>query len=377
MIIPFSKTEIMPKDIKLVNQVLRSGWLTHGKYTNLFENEFKKYTSSRYAITVSSCTAALHLSCLASGFKKGDEVIVPAMSHTATSHCVEYTGAKAVFADVDKVTGNISFEEIKKKFSKKTKGIIIVHMAGISADLEKIIKFCNKKNIKLIEDCAHALGTFYKKKHVGNLGVTGCFSFYPTKQVTTGEGGILITNSKKIYNEIKKIKAFGIDKDITERKKQGDYDVKALGFNYRMTDFQACLGYMQLKRYKKNLIKRKLIAKRYVKNLKKIKNITFPNYNMTSSYFIFQILCKKKRDSLLKFFKDNKIGVSVHYKRHLPSMSYYKEKYNLKDKNFKNAKYYAENNISLPNYPKLYNKEVDYICNKIKNFYKRENQNNG
>ncbi len=372
MIVPFSKSEINRNDIKLVSKILGSGWLTHGKYTNLFESEFTKYTSTKYAVTVSSCTAALHLSCIALGFKKGDEVIVPAMSHTATSHCVEYTGARAIFADVDKITGNITLENIKKKISKKTRGIIMVHMSGIPVEINEIVKMCKRKKIKIIEDCAHAVGTFYKGKHSGNFGDVGCYSFYPTKQITTGEGGVVTTNSKTIYKEIKKIKAFGIDKDITERKKQGEYDVKALGFNYRMTDFQAALGYMQLKRYKENLSKRKSIAKRYCKNLKNIKNVIFSEYSSNNSYFIFQILCEK-RDSLLNFFKKNKIGVSVHYKKPLPMMTYYKKKYKLNETNFKNAKYYADNNISLPNYPKLDNKEIDYICNKIKRFYQNIN----
>ena len=166
----------------------------------------------------SSCTSALHLSCLASGFKKGDEVIVPSQTHAATAHAVEYTGAKARLVDIDLYSGNININEIKKALNKKTKGIIVVHMAGYSCDLDVIIKLCKEKKITLIEDCAHALGTTYKKKHVGNFGISGCFSFYPTKQITTGEGGALITNNKKLYLKIKKLKAFGINKDINQRK---------------------------------------------------------------------------------------------------------------------------------------------------------------
>ena len=146
--IKFSKINISQKDINLVGKIIKSGWLTHGKFTTKFENEFKKFTKSKYAVSVSSCTAGLHLSCLASGFKKGDEVIVPAQTHTATAHAIEYTGAKAVFADVNKVTGNISLKDIKKNFTKKTKGVIIVHMAGYPCDLTKIIKFCKKKKYR-------------------------------------------------------------------------------------------------------------------------------------------------------------------------------------------------------------------------------------
>ena len=148
--IKFSKTNIVDKDIKLVGKIIKSGWLTHGKFTADFENQFKKYTKSKYAVSVSSCTAGLHLSCLASGFKKGDEIIVPAQTHTATAHAVEYTGARAIFADVDILTGNISLESIKKNITKKTKGVIIVHMAGYPCEVDKILNFCKKKKIPVI-----------------------------------------------------------------------------------------------------------------------------------------------------------------------------------------------------------------------------------
>jgi len=302
MNIKFSIPNIFNKDLNLVKKIIKSGWLTHGKYTSLFEDEFKKFTNTKYCTTVSSCTAGLHLSCIASGFKKGDEVIVPSMTHTATAHAVEYTGAKAVFADVHNFTGNLDLKNIKKNVTKKTKGIILVHMSGIACDLEKIISFCKKRNIKILEDCAHALGTKYRNKHVGNFGLSGSFSFYPTKQLTTGEGGAVITNDINFYNKIKKLKAFGIDKDIKDRKKQGDYDVKSLGFNYRMTDFQASLGYQQIKKYKKNLLKRKRIAKRYIKNLSKCDQIIFEPYSSNNSYFIFQIflLSEITRENFVK-----------------------------------------------------------------------------
>ena len=145
MMIPFSKKNIINKDLFHINKILKSGWLTHGKYTTFFEKEFKKFTKSKYAISVSSCTAGLHLSCLASGFKKGDEIIVPAQTHTATAHAVEYTGARAIFADIDFQTGNINLENIKKKITIKTKGLIIVHMAGYPCEVEKIRSFCKKK----------------------------------------------------------------------------------------------------------------------------------------------------------------------------------------------------------------------------------------
>ena len=369
-LIKFSKSNIATKDINVVKNIISSGWLTHGKYTKLFENELKKYTGAKYSVTVSSCTAALHLSCLALGFKKGDEVIVPAQTHTATAHAVEYTGAKAILADVDKTTGNILFKEFEKKINSRTKGVIVVHMAGYPCEIKKLINLCKKKNIKLIEDCAHALGTRINKKHAGNFGITGCFSFYPTKQITTGEGGALITNNKKIYKKIKILKAFGIDKDINQRKKPGLYDVKELGFNFRMTDFQAALGYFQLKRYKENLKRRHEIAQRYIRHFQSNKEIIHMPYSKNCSFFIFQIFTSK-RDKLANYLKENKIQFSIHYANSLNNMSYYKKKYKLKKINFKNAVNYGLYSISLPNYPKLKNKEVDYICNTINSFYKK------
>ncbi len=360
MNVKFSIPNIFNKDLNLVKKIIKSGWLTHGKYTSLFEEEFKKFTGAKYCTTVSSCTAGLHISCIASGFKKGDEVIVPSVTHTATAHAVEYTGAKAVFADVHNFSGNLNLENIKKNVTKKTKGIILVHMSGAPCDLEEIIQFCKKKKIKILEDCAHALGTKYKNKHAGNFGLSGSFSFYPTKQLTTGEGGAVITNDINFYKKIKKLKAFGIDKDIKDRKKQGDYDVKSLGFNYRMTDFQASLGYQQIKKYKKNLANRKKIAKRYIKNFSQCDKIIFEPYSDNNSYFIFQIFCKK-RDFILKKFKDMGIGVSVHYSTPLHKMSYYKKKYKINPTAYKNSNLYSNMNISLPVYPKLKNLEIDFI----------------
>ena len=363
--IKFSKHNIISSDIGVVNKVIKSGWLTHGKYTSLFENELNKFTGAKYSITLSSCTAALHLSCLAAGFKKGDEVIVPAQTHTATAHAVEYTGAKAVLVDVETLTGNISYNNFVKKITKKTKGVIVVHMAGFPCEIKKILKFCNRKKIKVIEDCAHALGSKVNNKHVGNFGISGCFSFYPTKQITTGEGGMVITNDKTVYKKIKMLKAFGIDKDINNRTKPGHYDVKLLGLNYRMTDFQSAMGHAQISRYKKNLIKRKLNAKIYYKFLSKIKNIKFAEYSNDCSYFIFQIFTKK-RDKLIKALKNNGVGFSIHYAKSLPLMTYYKKKYNYSAANFKNSIVYSKENISLPVYPGLKHSQISRICKILK-----------
>jgi len=368
MKVDYSKKEIYSSDLRSVNNVLKSGWLTHGKFTDEFEKEFCKFTGSKYCVTVSSCTAGLHLSCIVAGFKKGDEVIVPSMTHVATAHAVEHTGAKAVIADIDYRTGNLDLINIKKNISTRTRGIIIVHMAGLPCDLRDIVKFCKEKKITLIEDCAHGLGSTFKKIHVGNFGITGNFSFYPTKQITTGEGGAIITNNKKIYKQLKQLKAFGIDKDIKNRKIPGDYDVKSLGLNYRLTDFQAALGLNQVKNYNKNLKRRREIAKRYSENLKQIKQVDFIKFNPCHSFYVFQILLKERK-KLIEKFKSLGIGFSIQYLKPINQMSYYKKKYNLLDKNFKSSNLFSKQIISLPVYPKLKNKEIDFICYSIKKMF--------
>ncbi len=289
-IIPFSFPDIQDSDLKAVESVIRSGWLAHGKYSQRLEELFCEYTGARYATTVSNCTAGLHLSCLAVGIGPGDEIIVPAQTHTATAHAVEYTNAKAVFADVDPLSGCILLSEIERKLTPKTKGIIPVHMAGLSCNMADIKLFCAKNDIVLIEDCAHAIGTMAEGKHVGNFGITGCFSFYPTKQITTGEGGIVISNNQDIINEIKSLKAFGINTPPELRTKPGVYDVQGLGYNYRMTDFQAALGTGQMERYENNVKGRRENAKLYCELLANMSQISFTSYTEENSYFLFQII---------------------------------------------------------------------------------------
>ena len=362
--IPFSKPDITKHDIKSVQDVIESGWLAHGKYSEKLEKLFCEYTGAKYSTTVSNCTAGLHLSCIAAGFKMGDEVIVPAQTHTATAHAIEYTGATAIFVDVDPLTANIIPDEIVKKITPRTKGVIPVHMAGLPCDMKSIIKICEENNLILIEDCAHSIGTYYDGKHAGNFGITGNFSFYPTKQITTGEGGIVISNKLEIIEKIKKYKAFGIDTPPELRKKPGVYDVQGLGYNYRMTDFQAALGAGQMQRYDQNVARRRENAMLYSNLLKNIQNLKFTNFSKENSYFLFQVLIdpKIKRDRILFGLKEKGIGVSIHYATPVPNMSYYKNKYGYQETDFPNSQNYGNCSISLPVHPGLSSNDIKFIC---------------
>lgn len=365
--IPFSGPDIIKEDLEAVSSVISSGWLSHGKYSKRLEELFIKFTNAKFATTVSSCTAGLHLSCLAVGFGSGDEVIVPAQTHTATAHAVEYTGAKAVFADVHPITGNILLSEIKKKLSQKTKGIISVHMAGYPCQMKGIKKICDEHNLTLIEDCAHAIGTHFQKRHVGNFGITGNFSFYPTKQITTGEGGVVISNDESIMNFIKIHKAFGIDTPPKLRTKSGVYDVRGLGYNFRMTDIQAALGVGQMERYAKNLKKRQANAKLYTELLGDHEFFEFPEFINENSYFLFQLIVKSpiNRDKVLKSLKAEGIGVSIHYATPVPLMSYYREKYGYLPGDFPNAVRYGNQSISLPTHSKITEEDISYIVEQL------------
>ena len=362
--IDFSAPDILDSDIQSMVDVIKSGWLAHGEYSKKLEDLFCEYTGANYAAPVSHCTAGLHLSCLASGFHDGDEVLVPAQTHTATAHAVELCGAKPVFIDVDPLDGNILSNTLEEKINSNTKGIIPVHMAGVPCDMNQIQSLCENYNLVLIEDCAHAVGTTFNDMHVGNFGKTGNFSFYPTKQITTGEGGIVISNDSDFIDNINKLKAFGIDTPPELRKKPGVYDVMSLGYNYRMTDFQAALGVGQMERYNKNVESRRSNAIYYSQLLKEDNRIKFSEYSKNNSYFLFQVILNESidRNKILFDLKQKNIGVSIHYATPVPLMSYYKNKYGYRETDFPNAVFYGNQSISLPVHPKLKQSEIEYVC---------------
>ena len=363
--IPFSAPDIQEADLELVLSVIRSGWLTHGEYSTKLESLFCEITGAKYSATVANCTAGLHLSCMAAGIGSGDEVIVPAQTHTATAHAVEHAGAKAIFCDASPLTGNIKIDEIEANISTSTKALIPVHMAGLACEMDDINDICEKYDLILIEDCAHALGTTFNGKHVGKFGLSGCFSFYPTKQITTGEGGMVISDHQEVIEKVRRYKAFGINTPPELRTKPGIYDVQDLGYNYRMTDFQAALGVGQLERYPANLHQRRKNARTYAELLKGEDAISYPVYSDQHSYFLFQIILDQRidRDRVLLGMKDHGIGVSIHYATPVPMMSYYKNKYSLSPISYPNAVDYGRQSISLPVHQMLSEQDIEYVCN--------------
>lgn len=381
--IVFGKPSIGQDELQSIKKVIQSKWVGTGPITKKFEDLFKKYKNSKNAVALNSCTAALHLSLIACGVKKGDEVITTPMTFASTINSIIHSGAKPVLADIEPDTFNIDPNQIIKKITKKTKALIVVHFAGLPCKMNEIKKIANKHNIKLIEDCAHAIETKYDGKHTGNFGDVGCFSFYSTKNLTTVEGGMITTNNKKISNLASTMRIHGLSKDawkrdlqVKERKNYyRHYDVKEVGFKYNMPDLNAAIGIVQLRKLEKNLQKRKNIFKYYQKRLDNlpIKFQSIYSYKLKHAFHLCLIVIQKSktsktRDELASYLLKKKIGVGINY-RSVTDMYVYKRKYRWKDSLTKNAKYVGDNVISLPLYPELKKKEIDYICDKIRDFF--------
>ena len=369
--VPFVVPNIDNSDKKAVITALESNLLTGGPTLRKFENSFRDLTGSKYAIGVSNATAALQLSLKSLKIGKDDEVIIPDMTFVATANAVLFTGATPILADINFEDLNISVESIKKNMSSKTKAIIPVHFAGKSCNMKEIRKIAKQYHVKIIEDCAHAVGTKFGHTHVGNFGEAGCFSFYPTKNLTTIEGGMIITNSFKTAQYIMKSRNHGISRTLKERFSDGlpwDYEIFEMGYNFRLDEIRSCLGVNQLKRIKKMNKLRRMAADYYTTNLRSIKGIITPKLNEKShSWHLYVIKIQKEfgisRDELFKKLLANGVRTSVHYKP-LHKFSLYKKMCKKYGKLTNSSKAYKEI-LSLPLYPGITKKEQDYVIKQI------------
>lgn len=369
--VPFFSPWITREDEIAVMKALRSTMLTDGPRLREFEQSFAKFTGAKYAIGVSNATSALHLSLEAAGIKKDDEVIVPDMTFVATANAVIHAGAKPVFADIDMDDMNISVDSIIENITSKTKAILPVHFAGRVCKIEEIMKVARKNDLVVIEDCAHAIGAKYRDKHVGIFGQAGCFSFYPTKNITTIEGGMVITNSNEIAEKIKLSRNHGITKSLSERYSRGkpwDYDMFQSGYNYRLDEIRSSLGLSQLKRIRKLNSLRKKAYEYYTNKLSKIKGIITPpsSKGEENVFHLYIIKIEKEygitRDELFEKLLDNGIISSVHYKPLHNFTAFQKFKRHNELKN--SSKCYSEM-LTLPFYPNITRKEQDLVIRHI------------
>ncbi len=378
--IPFAKPLLGIEEKKAASRILEGSTLTHGPECRKFEKLFGTMHKKHYGVTLSNCTSAMFLALKALGISKGDEVIVPAMTHIATAHCVLHTGAKVIFCDIDKNTGNINSKLIKKKISSKTKAIIVVHFVGLPAEMKSIMKIAKLFSLHVIEDCAAALGATYNKKLVGTFSAAGCFSFYPTKHITTMEGGMLISSSKKFSDRVRRLSSFGYNKTFQERTIPGIYDIDLLGYNMRMSEVAASIGSEQIKKLSVFLKKRKENANIIRNILSELKDIfLLPNAqkNSESSNFCINVVLKerdfKKRNALILKLRSNNLGTSVHYPICIPHSNFYKSQYRenkiIKD-SFPIASHFADSTISLPCGPHLNKSNAKIVAEKFIKSYK-------
>ena len=368
-----------------IKKVFKKSWIGYGEQVQKFEKEWSKYFNVKHSIAVNSCTAALHLALLCNEFKKGKKVLVPAITFSATAAAVLYCGLIPVFVDINNNDLNMNAEDLKKKYTKDCVAVMPVHFGGHPCEMDKIMKWANKKNLIVIEDCAETCGGYYKGKKLGTWGHYGCFSFEEKKMMTTGDGGMIVTNNNVQAKKLKSLSFHGWDKDPLLRHKQRNlinskklkknlhwyYEIKHLGYKYNMNDLEASIGRVQLKKLSFLNNSRKKFLKNYLLNLKKCKNLipTFPYRLKQSSYWMFSIR-SKNRDDLISFLKKNNISSSVHLMP-LPLHPLYK-KYNSK---IPNALRIWKELVTLPLHPHLKKKELNYINSKLLEFSLKRSSN--
>lgn len=371
----YGSPRIEEPEIREILDTLKSGWLGTGKKTHLFENMFKKHTGSKHALGLNSCTAALHLACVVSGLRSGDEVITTPMTFCATANVIIHVGATPVFVDVEKESMNIDPDQIEAHITDNTRAILIVHFAGRSCSMDKIMKIVKKHDLMLIEDCAHAIETSWNGKPVGTFGNFGCFSFYVTKNVVTGEGGMLVTDNDEQGERARILSLHGMSKDAYKRFSESGYkhySVEYAGFKYNMTDMQASLGIPQLERLNINWERRQEIWNQYNDAFQDLPCITpSPVKSGTKHAFhLYTLLLnldrlRVNRDTILDALAKENIGVGVHYLA-LHLQQFYRHTYNYHEGQFPIAEWISERTISIPLSPALSDEDVGDVIRAVR-----------
>jgi dTDP-4-amino-4,6-dideoxygalactose transaminase len=371
----FGAPAIEDAEIQEIVATMKSGWLGTGPKVAQFEKDFAAYKGATHAAAVNSCTAALHLSLLASGVGPGDEVITSALTFCATVNAIIHAGATAVLADVDPKTMNIDPDEVEDRITSKTRAILPVHFAGRPCEMDALTEIAQRHNLKVIEDCAHAIETEYKGRKAGTFGDFGCFSFYVTKNVVTGEGGMVLAKREEDIARIKVLGLHGMSKGAWKRfSDEGykHYQVVECGFKYNMMDLQAAIGIHQLKRVEPYWRRRKEIWERYDQSLAGLP-LTLPAEpapDTRHAYHLYTVLVDEERarvsrDAFLDAMTANNIGVGVHYLS-IPEHPYYRERFGWKPEDFPHARRIGRQTVSLPLSAKLFDHDVEDVTAAIK-----------
>ena len=363
MNIPLAKPDIGPQERQAVLEVLNSSTLSLGPKLAEFEEKIAKYTNVRYAVAVNSGTSALHLIIRALGIKDGDEVITTPFSFIASANCLLFERAKPVFVDIDPKTLNIDPDRVEEKITERTKAILAVDVFGQPADWDRLQEIANEHNLKLIEDSAEALGAEYKGKRAGSFGNAAVFAFYPNKQITTGEGGMVLTDSEEIARLCRSMRNQGGGEG------SGWLDHERLGYNYRLSDINCALGIAQLERIEEILAKRDWVARLYNERLKEINDIKIPYISPKTtrmSWFVYVVrlsdgYSRENRDYILQKLREKGIGCRNYFSPiHL--QPFYREMFGYKEGDFPVTESVATRTVALPFYGDLEEKKINYIC---------------
>lgn len=374
--LPFSRPSIGNGEIEGVVKCLKSGWITTGPVCKAFEDKFCELTRASHAISLSSATAGMHLVLLAFGVGEGDEIITPSMTFASTINMISMLGAKPVFVDVHHDTLNMNADLVVKKISPTTKAIIPVHFAGAPVDMDRIMEIADRRHLLVIEDAAHAVGTYYKGIHAGGFGHIAIFSFHPIKNITTGEGGMITHSDENLEKRLRLLRFHGIERDAWKRYGKGgipEYDIHQPGFKYNLTDMQAALGLAQLSRLDEINHRRAEIAKLYMDGLKGVEGIVLPGvpeYEHVHAWHLFIVkVLSMERSVFMEKLSQYNIGYGLHFPAcHL--LSYMQKQFGTGWGMLPETERAAESIISLPLFPDMKDDDVFYVCEAIKEIVK-------
>lgn len=369
--IPLSDIDLGPEEISAVQAVLQSRWLTMGDITHEFESNFARYTGAKHALAVTNATAALHMACMAVGLQPGDEVIVPSLTFVASANSIRYTGATPIFADITSENDlNFSPASIESLITERTRAIMVVHYGGYACDMPRIMDLAHRYQLKVIEDAAHAAGSWLQERHLGTWGDIGCFSFFSNKNMTTGEGGMLVTNDDGLHEKLALLRSHGMTSLTWDRHKghAWSYDVVELGYNYRIDEIRSAIGKIQLAKLDQNNERRRYLIQQYRECLAQLPQVVLPfedHPGITAAHIMPVLLpAGIDRVNFMEQMKSQGIQTSIHYPP-IHEFTAYRKMTAQSEQSLPVTENVARREVTLPLYPAMTDQDISVVTETI------------